>query len=193
MDIVSFNKIVKEKKKLEVDTEEIIYSCQMGNRARFFTCELNNHFHNNYEILQIFRDLTEREVPDDFILNPPFYTEFGLNIFIGKSVFINSGCTFQDQGQIHIKNNVLIGHNVTMVTLNHDSNPQKRGDIYLKPIVVNDNVWIGSGATILPGVEIGKGSIVAAGAVVTKDVPDNVVVGGNPARIIKKINIIREK
>lgn len=187
MTLETFNSIIEKKGKIEVDTEEIIFSCQMGIRARFFTSELNNNFHDNYDVLQIFRDLTQRDIPDDFILNPPFYTEFGLNIQVGNKVFINSGCTFQDQGGIYIKNNVLIGHNVTLVTLNHDLNPHKRGNLYPKKILINDNVWIGSGATILPGVEIGEGTIVAAGAVVTKDVPPNVIVAGIPAKIIKTI------
>lgn len=189
MNLEIFNRIVSEKGIIEANTDEINFSCQMSERARFFLYKLNNNFLNNYEILQIFRELTQRNIPDDFILNPPFYTEFGLNINIGKKAFINSGCIFQDQGGIYIKDNVLIGHNVSLLTINHDLNPQKRGNIYPKPIIINDNVWIGTNATILPGISIGSGSIIAAGAVVTKDVPPNVIVGGVPAKIIKELNI----
>lgn len=189
MNLEIFNRIVSEKGIMEANTDEINFSCQMSERARFFLYKLNNNFLNNYEILQIFRELTQRNIPDDFILNPPFYTEFGLNINIGKKAFINSGCIFQDQGGIYIKDNVLIGHNVSLLTINHDLNPQKRGNIYPKPIIINDNVWIGTNATILPGISIGSGSIIAAGAVVTKDVPPNVIVGGVPAKIIKELNI----
>lgn len=187
MELQQFLDYIKTGKKIKIDTEEMIYSCRMGIRARYITNELNNKFHDEFEILQIFRELTQSEIPDDFCMNPPFYTEFGLNTHIGNKVFINSGCTFQDQGGIYIKNNVFIGHNVVLVTLNHDINPKTRGNITPKPIIINDDVWIGSNATILPGVEIGTCSIVAAGSVVTKNVPSNVMVAGVPARIIKKI------
>lgn len=131
--------------------------------------------------------LIGKEVDESFGLFPPFYTDCGKNIEIGKNVFINAGCKFQDQGGITIKDGVLIGHNVVLATLNHNINPNKRGDMQPKPIVIGENVWIGSNSTILPGVTIGKGSIIAAGAVVTKDVDENVVVGGVPAKFIKKI------
>ena len=101
-------------------------------------------------------------------------------------MFINIGCKFQDQGGITIGDETLIGHNVVLATLNHDFNPAKRSDIIPKPIHIGKQVWIGSNATILPGVTIGDGAIVAAGAVVAKDVPPNTVVGGVPAKIIKR-------
>lgn len=83
---------------------------------------------------------------------------------------------------------LLIGHNVALATLNHDFVPQKRSTLHPAPIVIGENVWIGANATIVPGVTVGNGAIIAAGAVVTKDVPENVIVGGVPAKIIKKIN-----
>ena len=118
---------------------------------------------------------------------PPFYTDFGKNITVGKNVFINAGCHFQDQGGIIIGDGTLIGHNVVLATLNHGFRSEDRGTLYPAPIIIGKNVWIGSNATILPGITIGKNSIIAAGAVVTKDVPENVITGGNPAKIIKKI------
>ena len=103
-------------------------------------------------------------------------------------MFINACCKFQDQGGIEIGNGVLIGHNVTLATLNHDERPEFRQNIHPKPIKIGDNVWIGSNATILQGVTIGNGAIIGANAVVTKDVPDNCVVAGVPAKKIKDLD-----
>lgn len=103
-------------------------------------------------------------------------------------MFINSGCKFQDQGGIYIGDNVLIGHNVVMATINHDLNPYDRHNIY-KPILIQDRVWIGSNVVVTQGVTIGEGAVIAAGAVVTKDVEPFTVVGGVPAQIIKKIEL----
>lgn len=114
------------------------------------------------------------------------------NITVGKNVFINSGCRFQDQGGITIGDGVLIGHNVVLATLNHDVDPSKRSNMYPAPITIGCNVWIGANATVVPGVTIGDGAIIAAGAVVTKDVPANVIVGGVPAKTIKKIETSKE-
>ena len=105
------------------------------------------------------------------------------------NVFINACCKFQDQGGITIGNGVLIGHNVTLATLNHDERPKFRQNIYPKPIKIGDNVWIGSNATILQGVTIGNGAIIGANAVVTHDVPENTIVAGVPAKIIRKIEV----
>jgi len=153
------------------------------------TMEINNKYHTPEEIVDLFSELTGRKVDKTFRLFPPFYTDCGKNIVVGKNVFINACCKFQDQGGIEIGNGVLIGHNVTLATLNHDERPQFRQNIYPKPIKIGDNVWIGSNATILQGVTIGDGAIIGANAVVTKDVPQNSVVAGNPARIIRKVEV----
>ncbi|MBS5394090.1 MAG: sugar O-acetyltransferase [Clostridium sp.] len=150
------------------------------------TAQLNNSYHTPDEIRQIFSTIIGKPVDNTFGLFPPFYTDCGKNITIGKHVFINMGCKFQDQGGITIGDETLIGHNVVLATLNHDFNPAKRSDIIPKPIYIGKQVWIGSNVTILPGVTIGDGAIVAAGAVVAKDVPPNTVVGGVPAKIIKR-------
>lgn len=118
---------------------------------------------------------------------PPFYTDCGLNITVGKSVFINSCCNFQDQGGIRIGDGSLIGHKVVLATLNHGLAPEDRGSLYPLPIVIGKNVWVGASATILPGVTIGDNAIIAAGAVVTKDVARNTIVAGVPAKVIKEI------
>ena len=118
-------------------------------------------------------------------LNTPFYTDCGRNIHIGKNVFINAGSKFQDQGGIFIEDGTLIGHNAVLATINHMEDPEKRTGMIFQPIHIEKNVWLGANVTVLPGVTIGKGSIIAAGAVVTKDVPEYAVVGGVPAKILK--------
>ena len=102
-------------------------------------------------------------------------------------MFINSGCHFQDQGGITIDDGVLIGHNAVLATLNHNQDPEKRDNLLPAPIHIGRKVWLGANVTVLPGVTIGDNAIVAAGAVVTKDVEPNTVVGGVPAKIIKRI------
>ena len=139
------------------------------------------------EIRNIFSELTGRQVDKTFGLFPPFYTDCGKNITVGKNVFINSGCKFQDQGGITIGDGTLIGHNVVLATLNHGIAPEERHDLFPAPIHIGKNVWIGANAVVLPGVAIGDHAVIAAGAVVTKDVPANAVVGGIPAKVIRLI------
>ena len=169
--------------------EEAAETCNYYSReAQKITCELNYQYHEFDEIRNLFSELIGEKVDNEFRVFPPFYTDFGKNIHLGKNVFINSDCKFQDQGGIYIGDDVLIGHNVVLATLNHDENPEKRGNLCPSPIKIGNKVWIGSNATILPGVTIGDGAIIAAGAVVTKDVSKKTVVGGVPARLIKKID-----
>lgn len=106
---------------------------------------------------------------------------------MGKNVFINACCHFQDHGGVTIGDGCLIGHNVVFATLNHGLKPEDRVSMIPAPIVLGRNVWVGSNSTILAGVTIGDNAVVAAGAVVTKDVPDNVIVGGVPAKVIRHI------
>ncbi|AYB33574.1 DapH/DapD/GlmU-related protein [Chryseolinea soli] len=117
----------------------------------------------------------------------PFYTNFGKHIKLGKGIFINHACTFLDLGGITIEDDVLIGPKVNLITENHPVDPSKRKYLDLKSILIKRNAWIGAGATILPGVTVGENAIVAAGAVVNKDVPDNSIVGGIPAKFMKAI------
>ena len=160
---------------------------EMSQKALQITMELNNKYHTHEEIIQLMSELTGHEIDDSFGMFPPFYTDCGRNIHIGKNVFINAGCKFQDQGGITIGDGTLVGHNVTIATLNHDYNPNNRASITPKPVKIGKNVWIGSDSTILPGVEIGDGAIIGAGSVVTKSIPANTIAAGNPARIIRKI------
>ena len=162
------------------------YMCQLSQHALQITMELNSTYHSPQEIRQIMSNLTGAPIPDSFNMFPPFYTDCGVNIHIGENVFFNSGCRFQDQGGIFIGDNVLIGHNVVLATINHDLNPTNRGTNLPAPIHIGNNVWIGANATVLPGVTIGNNAVIAAGAVVTKDVPSDTVVGGVPAKAIRK-------
>lgn len=155
--------------------------------AQRMTMKLNTSYHSKEEIVEIFRELTGREVDDSFMCFPPFYTDFGKNISIGKDVFFNTGCSFQDRGGIHIGDGSLIGMNVNIATLNHGLDMKTRNTTYASPVTIGKSVWIGSGATILPGVTIGDRAVIAAGAVVTKDVPEGTVVAGVPAKVVKTI------
>ena len=161
---------------------------QLSQEALKITMEINNKYHTEEELVDLFSKLTGKKVDKSFRLFPPFHTDCGKSITVGKNVFINACCKFQDQGGIEIGNGVLIGHNVTLATLNHDERPQFRQNIYPKPIKIGDNVWVGSNATILAGVTIGDGAIIGANAVVTKDVPENTIVAGVPAKIIRKVS-----
>lgn len=153
------------------------------------TMELNSRYHTPEEVRELFSRIIGKPVDDSFRMFPPSHTDCGKNITIGKNVFINAYCCFQDQSGITIGDGALIGHNVVLATINHGFPPEHRSDNFPAAITIGKNVWIGSNATILPGVTIGDGAIVAAGAVVTKDVPPMTVVGGVPARIIKKITL----
>lgn len=160
---------------------------QTSFRAQKIMMELNTTFHTQEEIVSLFSELTGTQVDASFLCLPPFHTDFGKNISIGKDVFINTGCSFQDRGGISIGNGSLIGMNVAIATLNHGLLLETRGTTTPAPVALGENVWIGSNATILPGVTIGDNSVIAAGAVVTKDVPANTVVAGVPAKAVKKI------
>lgn len=151
------------------------------------TMEINNHYHTPDELRKLLSELTGSPIDGTVGLFPPIYTDYGKNLHIGSNVFINMGCKFQDQGGIFIGDGSLIGHNCVMATINHDPSPEKRGSMTFKAIHIGRNVWIGANVTITPGVTIGDGAIVAAGAVVTKDVAPRTIVGGVPAKFIKRI------
>ncbi|MCX8525664.1 sugar O-acetyltransferase [Chryseobacterium formosus] len=145
-----------------------------------------NNSSNPEEITDLLSQILDKNV-QDVVVFTPLYINYGKNINIGKNVFINFDCTFLALGGITIEDDVLIGPKVSLVTENHPLNPEHRKGLICKPILIKRNAWIGANATILAGVTIGENSVVAAGAVVSKDVPDNTVVGGVPAKIIKQI------
>jgi acetyltransferase-like isoleucine patch superfamily enzyme len=152
------------------------------------TGELNGGYQEPARVRELLSRLTGKPVDETVTLFPPFNADFGKNITLGKRIFINSGCKFQDQGGVVIGDDCLIGHNVVIATLNHDLAPSRRADMHPAPVVIGRNVWIGSNATILPGVTIGDDAVVAAAAVVTKDVPEKSVVVGSPARVVRSLS-----
>lgn len=168
--------------------ERSAYAEELFQEAIRIGMELNYQYHTPEEIREIMGRLTGKKIDDSFRLFPPFYTDFGKNITIGKNVFINSGCHFQDQGGITIGEGSMIGHNVVLATINHDLEPKNDRKNHYAPIRIGNHVWIASNAAVLPGVSIGDWAVVAAGAVVTKNVLPYTVVGGVPAKVIKTIS-----
>ena len=187
MNTNQFKEKIKKQPYIVAESEMHLHMHEAADNARKIMAEINNSYHTMPELRQLFSELIGQAMDEKFGLFPPFYTDYGKNITLGKGVFINEGCCFQDQGGIEIGDNSLIGQQVVIATLNHDLNPVKRKNMLPSPVKIGNNVWIGAHATILAGVTIGDNAVVAAGAVVTKDVQANVVVGGVPAKIIKTI------
>ncbi|WP_276580969.1 MULTISPECIES: sugar O-acetyltransferase [unclassified Staphylococcus] len=148
---------------------------------------LNTQQHTQEEKRQLLEEITGHPLDPTVQVNLPFNTDFGKHISIGKHVFINSNVMFTDLGGITLEDHVLIGPRANLITVNHDIDPQTRRSLTVKPISIKRNAWIGAAATILPGITIGENAVVGANALVTKDVPPNTIVGGNPARILKTI------
>jgi acetyltransferase-like isoleucine patch superfamily enzyme len=192
MDINDFLAHLNRGKVVEGGSEMHFMMHNLSQEALKLTAELNGHYHTPEEIRELFSLLIGKPVDSTFAMFPPFHTDCGKNISVGKNVFINSGCSFQDQGGITIGDGALVGHNVVLATLNHDIDPRKRSTLHPAPIVIGKNVWIGANVTVLPGVTIGDGAVIAAGSAVTKDVPANVILGGVPAKVIKQIEIDQE-
>lgn len=188
MDLETFLEHLNSGKPVRGGSEVHLFMHGVSQEALRLTAEINGSYHPPEELRALFSQLIGRPVDESFGLFPPFYTDCGKNIHIGKNVFINMGCKFQDQGGIFIGDGALIGHNVVLATLNHAKSPQDRSSMLPAPIHIGENVWIGANATVLPGVTIGDGAIVAAGAVVTRDIPENTIVGGVPAKVIRTIS-----
>jgi acetyltransferase-like isoleucine patch superfamily enzyme len=149
------------------------------------TADINNGYRTPDEVRTLLAELTGKTIDDSVVVFPPFYSEFGKNLTLGRGVLINIGCRFQDTGGITIGEDTLIGHGSTLTTLNHHVDPDRRADMIPAPIRIGRKVWLGAAVTVVPGVTIGDGAIVGAGAVVTKDVPANAVVAGVPAKLIR--------
>jgi acetyltransferase-like isoleucine patch superfamily enzyme len=187
MDLNNFLAHINRGDPIPANSEIHQFMVSLAMEAMRITVELNTAYHEPEQIRSLFSKLAGRPVDETFMMFPPFYTDCGKNIHIGKNVFMNSGCRFQDQGGITIGDGSLVGHNVVMATLNHGLAPSDRSTTYPAPIIIGKNVWIGANATIVPGVTIGDNAIIAAGAVVTKDVQENTIVGGVPAKLIKRL------
>ena len=158
-------------------------------RAMAITAALNRlTFNDADQIRALFSELIGKQVDESFLLLPPFYTAGGDEIRVGRNVFINQNCTMYDLGGIDIGDDVMIGPNVSIITSSHPVEPLRRRDaVIARPIVIERNVWIAAGVTIIGGVRVGENSVIAAGSVVTRDVAPNTLVGGNPARLIRSI------
>lgn len=154
--------------------------------------EINHTYRDDEEMRKGVEEIIEHPIPASVRIRQPVYMDFGKNITFGENVFVNASCHFQDQGGIKIGNNVLIGHQTVLASLDHDLHPKHRGNLYPGKIIIEDDAWIGANATILKGITVGEGSVVAAGSVVTKDVAPYTIVGGNPAKFIKKIEKVGE-
>jgi len=139
------------------------------------------------EIRDLLSRITGSVIDESVAVFTPLYINYGKHTTIGKNVFINFNCTFLDLGGITIEDNVLIGPNVSILSEGHPVSPEERHSLKPGSIHIKKNVWIGAGATILQGVTIGENAIIAAGAVVSKDVAANTIVGGIPAKVIKTI------
>ena len=160
---------------------------RISQEALRITGELNSGYHEPTRVLELLAQLTGKPVHETVTVFPPFRSDFGKNITLGERIFINSGCTFQDQGGVSIGDDSLIGHNALLATLNHSMDPARRADMHPAPIVIGRRVWLGSNVTVLPGVTIGDGAVVAAASTVTKDVPPHAVVVGSPARVVRTV------
>lgn len=151
-------------------------------------CELNARYHSPDEVRALLECIWGQPLDASVRMFPPFYTAFGKLTYVGEEVFINFGCTFLDLGGITLEDGVFIGPGVKIVTENHPDEPALRHCLLVKPVVIRRNAWIGAGTIILPGVTVGENAVVAAGAIVTKDVADNVIVAGVPAKVIRTIH-----
>ena len=179
--------IMDSGKEVGTDAEVRLMMHELSQEALRITAELNGSYHTPDEIREIMECLTGRSIDPSFGLFPPFYTDCGKNIKLGKNVFINSGCRFQDQGGITIDDGALIGHNAVLATLNHNPDPEKRNNLLPAPIHIGKRVWLGANVTVLPGVTIGDNVTIGDGSVVTKDIPSNSIAVGNPCKVIKTL------
>ena len=170
---------------------------EMGQCARAL-CQEFNQEENPEARQELMKELlghySEEGQPDNggFCVTAPFHCDYGVNITLGKNFYCNFGCIFLDCAEIRIGDNVMLGPNVQIYTPGHpiDASTRGTGIEFAKPIVIGDDVWIGGGAIITPGVNVGSRVVIAAGSVVTKDVPDDVVVAGVPAKIIRHIDMV---
>lgn len=189
MNTSEFIKIMDSGAEVIAKSETHLYMTYLSNEAMKITAELNNAYHTPEEIGALMEKLTGRPFPKGAYMFPPFYTDCGKNTKLGRNVFINAGCQFQDQGGITIGDGTLVGPKTVIATLNHHQNPERRANLIPKPVKIGSNVWIGANVTILPGVTIGDGAIIAAGAVVNRDVKANTIAGGVPAKYIKEVDM----
>ncbi|MFD6166823.1 sugar O-acetyltransferase [Oerskovia sp. NPDC060287] len=185
MDLEDFLDHVNRGGLIEGGSEQHAFMHGAAQEALQVVAELNSGYRTPDDVRALLSRLTGVVVDESVTVFPPFYCEFGKNLTLGKDVFLNSGCRFQDTGGITIGDGTLVGHGCTLTTLNHAVDPARRADMVPSPIRIGRKVWLGAAVTVVPGVTIGDGAIVGAGAVVTKDVPADTIVAGVPARILR--------
>ena len=156
-------------------------------RTMRLAAEMNTGYHTEAEVRDYMRQITGSEIDETLRIFTPFHINYGKKTTFGRDCFVNFGCTFLALGGITIEDDVFIGPHCVLATEYHPENPATRHSLLTKPIVVKRNAWLGANVTVLAGVTIGENAIVAAGSVVTKDVPDNMIVAGSPARVIREI------
>jgi acetyltransferase-like isoleucine patch superfamily enzyme len=156
-------------------------------RTMRLAAEMNTGWHTEAEVRDFMRQITGSEIDETLRIFTPFHINYGKRTTFGHDCFVNFGCTFLALGGITIEDDVFIGPHCVLATEYHPENPETRHSLLTKPIVVKRNAWLGANVTVLAGVTIGENAIVAAGSLVTKDVPDNMVVAGSPARVIREI------
>lgn len=165
---------------------EEVHSIKADNEV--LIADLNTGYKTAKEAREQFGKIIGQDIDPSTSINLPLQTDFGRHIRVGKDVFINKEVFLVDLGGITIEDKVLIGPRVTLITVNHILDPAKRRGLEVKPILIKENAWLGANVTVLPGVTIGKNTVVAANSTVTKDVPDNTIVAGTPAREIREID-----
>ena len=178
----------REKRILETDSD-FPHLCEEVENTRRLIGELNMGYHTPDKVRVLLERIWGQTLDASVRMFPPFYTAFGKMTCVGKNVFINFGCTFLDQGGITLEDGVFIGPGVKILTEGHPEQPEIRHKLQTDLVVIRRKAWIGAGAIILPGVTVGENAIIAAGAVVTKDVPANTIVAGVPAKILRNINV----
>ena len=159
----------------------------MRSKARQLLDDLNNFDRTNkQDIVRLFG-----KIGSNFTIRSPFYCDYGCHIFAGDNLYINYDCVILDCNRVYLGNNVLLAPKVQIYTGYHPTDPQIRlsGKELAAPITIGDNVWLGGGVIVCPGVSIGNNVTIGAGGVVTKDIPDNVVAVGNPCRVIKTVRL----
>lgn len=171
----------------EIQKEELATITATALKNQDLLQQLNSRSASQREIRHVLNDVTGQKIDASVEIRLPIRSDYGANLKIGKQVFINSGAMFTDLGGIELEDKVLVGPNVTIISVNHPLDLEKRRGVELKSVLIKENAWLGANATILPGVTVGENAVVAAGAVVSKDVPANTVVAGVPAKVIKKI------
>ena len=155
--------------------------------------EMNTGYHSEEEVRHYLREITQSEVDDTVRVFPPFNINYGRSTRFGRDCFVNFGCTFLAIGGITVEDGAFIGPHCVLATEYHPEDPARRHSLLTRPIVIGRNVWLGADVKVLAGVTIGENAIVAAGSVVTRDVPAGMVVAGSPARVIRPIKTDDER